>query len=514
MFISLSILIYIHCITRHPGIDIWDIQTGVAINYIDSEITGKITFFGDCGIITVTNGGDFFICDRLNGGRLHKGQLQPPNHHKPYVQWVHKESLQFATSHKTNGKLAINIQGFQPSSNPLSFTAKSFPVPFLNGEFSFSPVSFHASFVTETEVVIVDVQGSKILLNTKTTELLYNPPGQFSPNGSFLACKTLGNNIHIWRNTPTGYVPWSALQPRLKFDDFSFSPTATSVLTWGEFHGIQVLHPENSVSSPSLNEMKPLYQQRAHLVACSADGSHIVIAQQDGNVVTVLDSLLGTMIHSIHVGVEIQAIRIVDDTLLVAGRHRLISWNLGAGDGATVGGSSHDIITMHMDGAHKLALSIDCSKMAFAFEQTTILYNITAQAVLIKCEMYGTIQDIKFSQDGNLLYVWSCDMSLFGNYKVHLTKFETGGDGCLVRVTKEWLEDRKWDSFFLPSQRYHPLFSKWVSDPSGHKCLWLPPHWRSKEYSDVEYEHNFLALVGSHYQKPIIIELQPLPIPH
>ena len=457
---------------------------------------------------------DFSIHNGLNGGTLHKGQLQSPKDHQPYVQWVHGESLQFATSYKTNGKLAISIQGIQSTSNSLSFTAKSFFVPSINGEFSFSPVSFHASFVTETEIVVVDVQSSKILIHTKTTEPLYNPPGQFSPDGSFLACKTLGNNICIWRNTPTGYVPWSTLQPRLKFDGFLFSPTATSVLTWGKFNGIQVLHVENSISSPSPSEIKALHQQREHLVAFSADGSHIVTAQRESSVFTVLDSLLDTTTQSINAGVEIQAIRIVDDTLLMAGRHKLIIWNLGAGEGTTVGGISHDIIATHMDGAHNLALSIDHSKMAFASEETAILYDITAQAVLIKHEMYGTIQDIKFSQDGNLLYVWSCDMSFYGDYKVYLTKFEIGGDVCSVRVTKECLEDRQWNSLYLPSLKYYLRYLEWVQDSDGHRYLWLPPHWRTKAQSDIEYEHNFVALVGSHRQKPIVIEYQPLPILH
>jgi len=444
---------------------------------------------------------------------LHEGQLQLPNNHQPCVQWVHKESLQFATSFETNGKLAISIQELQPTSDPLSLTAKIFPVPSIDidGAFSFSPISFHASFVNNTEVVVFDVQGSKILFHTKTTEPLYNSPGHFSPDGSFLACEILDHNIHIWKNTPTGYVPWSTLQLRSQFDDFSFSPTTISVLTWGQ-KGIQVLHPESSVSSPSHNEIKPLY--RGYLMACSVDGARMVIAQRDGSVVTVINPHLGTMIQSIHVGVEIQAIGIVDDTILVAGGHRLTCWNLGV-EGATISGC-HDItaISESIGQASRLVSSNDCSQIVFASEETAILYNITSQsqAVLIDDKVDSAILDVQFSQDGNWLYVCICKGLSSGDHIFHLTKFEMGGDGCSVSMTQELLEDREsWERFFPPSQRYQVTKSKWVVDPSGCNCLWLPPHWRAYLTSAVRFEHNFLALVGGHHQKPIIIELQPLP---
>jgi len=431
-------------------------------------------------MIVVTNGMYFFIYDGLSGGALHGGQLQSPNNYQPYALWVYKESPHFATCYKTNGKLTIGIQGFQPTPNSLSSTFKSFPVPSINGDFSFSPVSFHASFVTETEVVVVDVRGSKILFHTKATEPLYNPPGQFSPNGSFLACKTWNDNIHIWRNTPTGYAPWSTLQPRLPFDGFSFSPTAILVLTWG-IYGIQVLHPESSVSSPYPNKIKPLFRQANHLMACSVDGPYIVIAQKWDNAVMVLDSILGTTIQSIHVGMKIMAIGIVGGTILVAGRHRLTSWNLGVEGGAIVS-CSHDIapIGEYIQEAGRLVLSNDCSQVAFASDGAVILYNITSQTILVKHVLDGTILDIQFSQDENLLYACSCKALSYDDATFYLAKFETGGVRCLASVTKGNREDKElWERFFPPSQKYHVESSKWVLDPSGHKCLWLPPHWRT-----------------------------------
>lgn len=51
--------------------------------------------------------------------------------------------------------------------------------------------------------------------------------------------------------------------------------------------------------------------------------------------------------------------------------------------------------------------------------------------------------------------------------------------------------------------------SEWVTDSMNSKLLWLPPNWRTQHGLDVEWDSDFLALVGSHHKKPIIIKLLP-----
>ena len=424
----------------------------------------------------------------------------------------HNESLQFVTELRTNENHVINIQELQPTSNPPCLTAKSFPVPSADGKLSFSPVSLHASYVTTAEVVVLDIQSSKILFHTKATEPFYRPPGQFSPDGSFLACSTLDRKICIWRNTPTGYAPWSTLQPRLLFDKFSFSPTTVSVLTWGP-KGIQLLHPESSVSSPSPNKTGPRYPPRDYLVACSINGAHIVIAQQGGRVVTVLDPHLGTTIHSIHVHVRIEAIGMVDGTILVAGGDRLLCWNLRAGKRPTARGSYGIIaVSPYINGAYKLVISNDHSLFAFVVGGMVILYNITARAILTRA-VVDNVLDIQFSQDGHQLYVHNINsLRFYGSPTFSLRKFEVVGYRCSVSVMNAHPEGMESCGRFLPPTcGYYAIKTKWIMDSNNCKSLWLPPNWRTKEESDVRLEGNFLALVGRHHQKPIIIELQPQP---
>lgn len=147
------------------------------------------------------------------------------------AHWVYKESLRFATSPKADWGIAINIQELQPTSGlPLS-VIKSFPVPCRDGWFSFSLVSFHAFFVDEIDVIILDIRDSKVLFQTNAGQLLYKGPGHFSPDGRFFACGTLWEGICLRENTSTGYVPRSNLRPRLPFNRFSFSPVAISILS-------------------------------------------------------------------------------------------------------------------------------------------------------------------------------------------------------------------------------------------------------------------------------------------
>jgi hypothetical protein len=424
------------------------------------------------------------------------------------AQWTHKESLQYATSFQAKGKLIINIRELQLIPKPSFSLVESFLVSPHNGEFSFSPASFHASFVTEVEVVVLDVRGSRILFHTKTTQSLYKPPGQFSPDGSFFACGTLEHKICIWRNTSTSYVSWSTLQPRLPFSKFSFSPTAISILAWSS-EGIQLLHPENSINPLSPNKIKPLHQLGKHLVAYSRDRTHIATAQLKGSIITVLDPLLGTPVQSIHTGVQIQDIKIVGTTIFVADGHELISWNLEAGGGATV--SDSYCIGAHMDEGDSLVLSNDCSQIAFAIGKEVFLYDIEVQGIFTGYTMDHPVILIQFSQDGCQLDVF-CDPGDGYNFGPTELKME---NWYSADVTQRFLSHKgsQIRHFQSPLGYFVGLWSEWIKDSRYSDILWLPPNWRRKSGLDMRWEGDFLALVGSHHQEPIIIEFQPQPLP-
>lgn len=495
---------------------VWDTQTGVIIEHLNTMGFGEIFFHRNQRMITLIRGdvySTFYLHCEPKGTHQSWDKLLPSRCDQGNTYWVYKDSLWVATGPNAEGKSMVDILEFQPTSDP-PVVVESFCITPQDGVFSFSPASFHASFVTRNGVTILSVHDSKILLSTQVTQQLHPQLGHFSPDGHFFACGILENGICVWEDTPAGYISWSTLQPRLPFDKFSFSPTMTSILNWGP-GGIQLLYLGNSSIPPVLNETKPLHQCRKHLVACSANGKNIVTAQQENSIVTVLDPLSGIPLQSIHVGVQIQDIKIVGSLLYVADGHRLTTWNLKTGRIAESGKevAANGVCDTVAVGAHKdnmdtFALSNDCSHICFTIGSIVFLYNTKAQKILTHI-MGSRVEEICFSQDGSQL----CVFNDTGYTNLCFSELKTAEDWCSKDMIKFNLLDKEsWVDFFQsPHGYYIERMSEWVVS-SRDVLLWLPPNWRTKHGFDVRWNGNFLALVGSHHQKPIVIEFQPQPL--
>ena len=205
---------------------IWDIRTGIVIKDIAIQNMGKVAFSGDQRMITLFTTLEFCTYDGLNGDQICEGILLPSLDHHLGAYWVYKDTLQFAMGFKTNENFLIDIWELQPTSDPLLPVVESFyvPVPPEESTFSFSPVSFHASFVAWMEIVIFDVQDSKVLFQIKAVQTPYEKAGHFSPDGHFFACRTFQGDVCVWENTSAGYMPWGSFWPRLTCSRLLFSP--------------------------------------------------------------------------------------------------------------------------------------------------------------------------------------------------------------------------------------------------------------------------------------------------
>jgi hypothetical protein len=432
--------------------------------------------------------------------------------------WTHKESFQFATRLSTDGELVVNIYEVQETSNPPLSLVQSFTMLPHDGIFSFSPISLHASFVSETEVVILDVQDSKILFHTKEGQELYTSPGQFSPDGSSFACKTSQQEICVWKNTPIGYVSWSHLKPRSPFVDFAVSPTMNSIVAWNQ-EGIQLFHLDNQLS-PLSTEMS--CKNGNHLVAYSVDRTHIATARQQDSGVTILFGTSGTSQQHIDTGMAIQDIKIVNNTMFVADGHKVLSWDFNPSGAAQSTHSAYEVAVTPIDPSHKVhaidccALSNNCSQIAIATQRSIFLQDIEPHGHLgpmtatvssaTTCRLQFPIDGLRFSPDGCQL--WALNDSL--SYVNHIIRMERMEDHHSGMVTEDYMDKWSWVDIFSLCGYHIGCGSGWVEDSrSGDNILWLPFSWRTESQTQVRWDGNFLAFVGAHHPEPIIIEFQP-----
>ena len=475
---------------------VWDTQTGAIVG--ETKLGGvdrsggnnKIVFHANQRAFTLITKHWHCTHDVFNGTKLCEGDI-PSSQLGAY--WTHEGTLQFAIGSETDGTFVISIYELQPSLIPPLHILSSFPVPHQSGKFSFSPLSSHASFVTQTEVTVLDVQGPKLLLQVKVAQ--DSPlPGQFSPDGQFFACKTSGDDIWVWENTPAGYVPWSNLRPRLPIGGFSWSPTSSSILCWG-LEGIQLLHLGSHPNPPHINT-KPNHKNGRCLVGYSADGAHIVTTRQWDNRITVLGLLPGTLQQSINMDMEIQDIKVIKNTIFAVDEHKLVSWDLEAsemlqsGSGA-MGVTVNETLDMGSHTEH-LTLSHNCTQIAFARENTLFLYDIKSQKSVSQ-DIGRQTSGIQFSLDGSKLWPIRTSDSYY------LKGLEIVWDLSSGAVTKINPEDI--EPLFNPPSPcgYHiGIGSGWVEDSKGVRLLWVPPNWRIKDLQDKRWDGNFLALVGGY----------------
>jgi len=504
---------------------VWDTRTGIVVKNLymfQGEPFVRIEYSGDGGaIIAIQENQAFSIYDGRNYERLSSGSLRPSHRHFPGTLWVRGESIRFSTGLTTGQQLTINIHEVLPTSIPPVVDVESLPVLFRHGKLFFSPARFHASFVTETEVIIIDARNSEVLFQTKAPKPLYKPQGCFSPDGRFFVCETLAQEICIWENTPTGYDPRDRLRPRSVFRNFMFSPTATSILCWDQ-ETIQLLDPDVRVSSPLPRESVSRHHHGGHVAAHSASGDHTAIAWRGRSAVTLFDPCLDAPRRFLDTGMEIQDIKIVGDTLFVADTRQLASWRLGVRRETIV---ETVVLDTGVGDVHRLVLSKDCSRIFLVtsgsetqdFSRSLFVRDVKTGSILAESTIEFDVDGIGFFPDG--CRVWFAEKRedavrddgphSHGDWVWKIGKDEGSVTSAPERVDK-WPADCPW----MPPAEYSVGDgNQWVIDSrSKLPLLWLPPTWRTGREWDRRWDGNLLTVLGDR-PEPVIIELPSPSLP-
>jgi WD40 repeat protein len=158
----------------------------------------------------------------------------------------------------------------------------------------------------------------------------------FSLDGRFFACGTTGQEIYLWKESPTGYVLHGRFHSSYKSPKNHISPDGGLIAGWGEL-GVQVwrtMDPATSLSDISVSDIstQPLHRTGIHKVEFSPGDMFAAITHLQDNVVTVLDLRSGDPWLVIETGVKVDGLGVGRSAIVVAGEGKIVTWDLSAGN--------------------------------------------------------------------------------------------------------------------------------------------------------------------------------------
>ena len=424
--------------------------------------------------------------------------------------WTHDEYLRFATINPKS--IRIWQSTFTLEHPPVEVA--SFPVP--DGitdahRFLFLPSLSRLALILKKSIQVWDLKAPKLLLKSDYTPDIYQrytPQSSFSSDGRFFAYATTNEGVHIWKESPTGYLPhqwfpFFADQPKVAP---RLSPNAESIII-SIGSKIHRLHTGDQV--PSLPTISETGDSRPSdfTLRFSPDKNFAVFARQRENTVTVIDLKSGELKWNTDVGLEIGCVGMAVGTVIVAGRDSIITWNLPGGD-RTFNASINNIVrTPPFSPVHSTAMpcymsiSPNLSRVVVmrtngSFGDHLEVYDMSTGWRLARIDTKSQLRPY-FTRDGR--EVWA------GNYNpVDGEQYEIIEDGKSGAIE---LKHQHFSGRVFPesSRGYTVTDSWWVLSPSQKRLLWLPHRWRSGEGKRV-WGGRFLGLLDGELSEVVVLE--------
>ena len=417
--------------------------------------------------------------------------------------WTHDEYLRFAIMHP--GSITIWEVEFTLKHPPTQ--VESFPIPdeVVDGrEFLFLPVLYRLAFTLEDATQVWDVKASKLLLKSEQAPLS-SPMYSFSSDGHFFAFSNVGEQVRIWKESPTGYAlhqqpPFLPHLPRLPF----LSPNGRSIIL--PLDGtINLWHTGDQTLSPPSPPTEEHDLQHHFLLAFSPDEKSAAFAQLNGNVVTILDLRSGDLRLTIDTGMEVKCLGVAEDTAVVVDERKIVTWNLLGGDCA-FNASINDSVHVAMLDRSQLSrgffqsLSPDLSCIAVigqAIEPDKSGFGLEIRDVNTGTCLASTISDSFsppwFTQDGRevwMTYGYSGMDPLYDGWEI----IEGGVSSAMeLKPLEETLHPSRTFLWHL-IHGYKVTDDGWVLSPTRKRLLWLPHRWRSDQEEDRLWSGRFLGL--------------------
>jgi len=518
-----------------PGVFIsWDLQTGVLVSRIPIAIEDRPagdplsithsaceTMFGvlftdsgeyaydgygsDDAASISTDGTTIDICDNVIGVYdIHSGI---PLYYHPIkgvvtgTIWTHGECIQFATFGQ--GTITTWEVGFTSKDPPTE--VKSLPIPdnfHPSEQFLLLPTLSRLAFVFQKTILVLDIQHSKLLLNSADHYLPTNLT--FSSDGHFFACGSSGPEIYLWKESPAGYALYQTLVSGVeRFYKPLLSPDGQSIAV-ASGPTIQLLQTTDPTTSPSSILTQACQPKEHSILGFSPDGSLAATTQFGNFVVAVLDLKSGVTRLMIDTGMGVYGLRVAGDTIIVVGNGKVITWNLPTGD--HVPGAWADIndsiqtTTFHHSGSFGLvsaSISPDLNYIATMWRTPGLcIYSMSTGQHLAENGIQGGL--LWFSPDSCV--VWC---------SVEEGRWVITKDSESEIIKLEYLEKTQGQPGVFPwhSPHNHKVMENgWILSSSGKRLLWLPPSWLSDDKLRM-WGGQFLALLHSEVPEVVILEL-------
>jgi len=489
----------------------WDLQTGGLVSKIRGDESFKSMSFSECGTML----GGFFspygregrqgivICDIIPG-------TQTSSHSLPGLVvitiWTHGECLQFATIGFES--IIIWEVGFTSTNAPAQVASLNVPFTFNpSGGVAFLPTLFQLSFIHQGRIVVWDALHQKILLDSTDVK----DPGyvSFSTGGHFFICRTTACECHFWKESPDGYLPHQNLLFSKHGTEVVVSPNGEAIISLDDSQ-LQLWHINPHTYTPTILPQHP-QDIKSFLIEFSPDGSLVAIAEQLGDMVTILDIKSGNPQLVIDTDMGICGIRITESRVNVVGVRKAVAWELPTGN--CVPNAQGNIDNSVQITTFKLpyniqpyasaSISPDLNHAAFVDPYNLYICSMDTGEQLVDVRTCG--QMLGFTSDGTRVwcagfYYRSTELfvnqwEIFRDDESGIFELKQAGSGIPLRSLP-------WHS----SCGYQVTDNGWVLSPGGKLLLWLPHQWRSVRF-ERKWSGNFLAIFHMGLPEPVILEL-------
>ena len=506
----------------------WDLQTGGVVSAITRRGPGgqkgsRITYSTNGKTVGVLHHFDFasFISiyhvvsgvhmhDIHYGARKDRHSVADP---PPYDIWTYGEYLRFATLEKTT----ISVWEVEFIAGARSAKVETLSVPdrfvkdhsqrigdvpefMANAQFLPALCRFAFGYFDRTSAVLVwGARGSKPLLQHTYTGPF--PGMAFSSDGRFFACSSGGQEIYLWKESPTGYM----LHEKLVCDNHQGSTTSMPLFSPNGESVIVIGHStiQSWYITPSSTLTQAPQRKEDFILDFHPDSTLAVVARQRDQAVTVLDLNTGVPRLTIDASTEVYGFRVTGNAVTVIGDGRVITWNVPGGNCTRMGiEDSVQTINFAVREAGEViaaSISVDFRHVALlrkreALRDRELCIYSTSRTHVAHFMVWDTLW---FPPNGQNF--WCAASNEAQLYTIAGRKATASASG---------VEHLPPECPWRPLRGYQVTSGGWILSGGGELLLMLPPSWQSEATQRV-WNGKFLGLVHGVLPEPVIIELEP-----